>query len=211
MLREMGESRRASPNKTDLRNMGPPKGGSEYEALPTFPGDPDDVDTYKKALQRLSDMEQVRARKLQEQRMRADRTGVHPEILRFTELMYKRMDKAGIPVFAHELWRSPQRQAQLKKDGMSRLGTSLAPHPRGLAVDIVHSVHGWNMSPLEWNFFGHVGKELAIQRGIAIEWGGDWKDPNPDDPLDVGWDPAHWQLRDWKALADQYPFPEVKK
>ncbi|QCS37219.1 hypothetical protein [Tortoise microvirus 70] len=59
-----------------------------------------------------------------------------------------------------------------------------------MAVDIVHFGRYWDLSPKEWAVVGLIGKEVARRRNIKIVWGGDWR----------FWDPAHWELKDWKAL-----------
>jgi len=157
---------------------------------------------YRDAIARAVNKDQVRSVKLHQQRLRAVRVGAHPEILRFTDLMMDRMDKVGIPVWPHAIVRSLEAQKQLKHDGFSRAGAGRSPHNFGLAVDLVHSIYAWDMSPEEWSFFGAIGKELAKQRTIAIQWGGDW----PPLVRDVGWDPAHWQIKGWKQLMTGYPF-----
>lgn len=145
---------------------------------------------YREAIARAMNKDQVKSRKLQEQRMRAVRAGADERILAFTDLMYARMDRIGIPVFATEIMRSAERQEQLFLDGFSKVRVD-GKHTRGLAVDIVHSIYAWDMSTEEWSFFGAVGKELAIQRGIRINWGGN------DGPGDrFNWDPAHWELKE---------------
>lgn len=180
----------------------PPKGGFVYEPEAQWPGDIVVHDDYRKAREGLIDRDMIVSRKYQDQQWRAMRIGAHPEILLFTRLFVAKLKKLGIPVFPSEIVRTPARQAQLYKDGFSKAVGAKAPHPYGCAVDLIHSVHGWNMSPKQWEFFGVLGKELAIQRGIKIVWGGDW----PPIKNKVGWDPAHWQLRNWREEMTGFPF-----
>lgn len=156
---------------------------------------------------RIVDKEQVVSRKLMEQRARPIVGGAAPELLDFIALFYRRMDKRGIPVFAHTVIRTREQQYVEFLEGDSLIDPRKKQWPHmGTAVDIIHSIHAWNMSDYEWLIFGEVGKELAIQRGIDIVWGGDWK--RPANKV-VGWDPAHWELRGWRELQTQYPWKET--
>lgn len=180
----------------------PPRGGFVYEPEAKFPGDYVVHVNYKEALRDLKDAKMLVSKKYQEQQWRALRIGAHPGIILHMRLMVARFKQIGIPVFASEIVRSHARQAELKADGFSKASGAKAPHPFGCAYDLIHSVHGWNLSPMQWEFFGHVGKELAIQRNIPITWGGDW----PPIKNKVGWDPAHWQLRHWRQEMTDFPF-----
>lgn len=153
--------------------------------------------TWKEAVVRVVNKEQVRSVKLTQQRMRPIVGGMHPQMLEFLALFYRRMDGRGIPVFCHCGIRTAEQQRIEVLEGHSLLPPERAPHVWGCAVDIVHSIYSWDMSEYEWAIFGEVGKELAIQRSIDIIWGGDWKRP---------WDPAHWQLRHWRQVMTDYPW-----
>lgn len=157
---------------------------------------------------RIVDKEQVRSRKLMEQRARPLVGGAAPELLDFISVFYNRMDGRGIPVYAQCVIRTHEQQLAEFIEGDSKIDPRkrLWPH-RGTAADIIHSVHGWNLSEYEWLIFGEVGKELAIQRSIAITWGGDWIKAGSN--ARVGWDPAHWELKNWKLLAPSYPWKET--
>lgn len=150
----------------------------------------------------LVDWDMLRSKKYQEQQWRALRIGAHPNIILFTRLMVGKCAKLGIPMFASEIVRTPARQAQLKADGFSRVDGAKAPHPYGCAVDIVHSVRGWSLTPKQWEMIGALGKAIAIQRALHVTWGGDWP-PKKDN---VGWDPAHWQLTGWRKEMSGFPF-----
>ncbi|QCS37230.1 hypothetical protein [Tortoise microvirus 72] len=180
----------------------PPRGGFVYEPEAVWPGEVVVHDLYKEARAKLIDREMIMSRRYDEQQWRALRIGAHPDIILFTRLFVAKLKKLGIPVFPSEIVRTPARQAQLYKDGFSKAVGAKAPHPYGCAVDLVHSVHLWNLSKKQWEFFGELGKELAKQRGIAITWGGDW----PPIVDKVGWDPAHWQLKEWRKIMTGFPF-----
>lgn len=156
--------------------------------------------SYQGALAGIVNREFLRSERYQQQQWRALRRGAHPDVLEFERLFVKRMAKLGVPVFASEVIRSPERQNELFKQGNSRAKGGQSPHQYGCAVDIVHSTMGWNMEPKAWSLMGHVGNEIIAQRGLGIQsfaWGGDWS----------FYDPAHWQLADWKAAKGGFLFP----
>lgn len=144
---------------------------------------------YEEALRGLQDPVMLRSDRYQTQQHRANREGADPTILEFERLLVKRLGKILVPVFATEVWRNPEYQDELYRQGRSKAPAGLSPHNHGMAVDIVHSVRAWSLHEKEWDLIGHVGKELAAQKGFAIEWGGDWK----------FYDPAHWEIKDWRA------------
>lgn len=136
----------------------------------------------------MVDREWLQSQNYQEQLRRADRSGASLVILDFERLLVRRMAALGVPMFAHELRRSAERQDELKAAGFSKL--SDGPHEHGCAVDIIHARKGWKLSRQQWAIVGHVGQELAKQRGLKVTWGGLWTDP---------YDPAHWQVTGWRS------------
>jgi len=187
---------------TPRKSAKPPQGGFVYRPDAEFPGEVVVHESYKQARADLVDAEWCRSRNHTEQQWRAMRIGAHPQIIDFTRYFVAKMKKLNIPVHASEIIRTPQRQKQLYEDGFSKAVGAKAPHPYGCAVDIIHSRKGWNLSQKQWELIGKLGKELAIQRGIAITWGGDW----PPLKEKVGWDPAHWQLTHWRQEMTGFPF-----
>lgn len=123
---------------------------------------------------------------------RADWQFVKPQIQRFAGGLCLAARAVGIPLYCHTAYRTPDKQWEMVAKGVSRTKPPLAAHPQGCAVDIVHAVHHWNMSENEWAYIGRLGQDVARKLAIPIEWGGDWSDP---------WDPAHWELQNWRALA----------
>lgn len=172
---------------------------------PIFADDPAPVTTLALALAGLVDRPFLQTERWREQQRRAFRPGAHPKVLNFEAAFIRRFKKLGIPMFAHCVVRSEAEQRDLVAEGVSRDSPDdgLWPH-RGLAVDLVHSIKGWNLNDHEWKLVGHLGKEISDQMGLGMEWGGDWS-PNANG---VGWDPAHWQFRKWKSVAQEYPWPE---
>lgn len=104
--------------------------------------------------------------------------------------MVRRMAKMGIPMFAHEVMRSVERQDELFKAGKSNVRGKNGAHPNGFAIDLIHSVKGWQLNDRQWALIGHQGKEIAAAMGLDLEWGGDWK----------FYDPAHWEVKGWRSL-----------
>lgn len=166
------------------------------QALPEFPLDVAVPATYGDALRGIIDRGFLGSRKWQEQQWRANREGIHPDIREFETLLVRRMAKIGVPMFAAEVVRTPERQNELYALGNSKAKAGQSPHQFGLAADIVHSVKGWNLDRKAWALIGHVGKELAQQRGLKITWGGDWE----------FYDPAHWEVTFWKQVKEDFPW-----
>ena len=129
-----------------------------------------------------------------DQQGRADRTGSDPRILEFERKLVKRARKIGVPLFAHCVIRGSADQNRLYREGRSKARAGESPHNFGCAVDLIHGTKGWNLTRNQWDIIGHIGHELAIQAGLDVVWGGDWK----------FYDPAHWELADWRKVRDQY-------
>lgn len=155
--------------------------------------------TFAQAVAGMVDRPFLASQNWQEQQHRADRSGAHPHVLEFERLFVKRMAKMGIPVFASEVLRTAERQNDLFALGTTRAKGGQSAHQFGCAVDLVHSVKGWQLSPLEWAVMEHVGRELAKARGLAVH-----NLHGPDGQWSF-YDPAHWQVVGWKAVRDDYP------
>lgn len=129
---------------------------------------------------------------------RADWQGVDPRIAYFAGKLQQRLRQMGIPTYVHTAYRTRAAQDAAFKAGNSKLQGDRTAHRVGGAVDLVHSLFHWDLSPQEWAFVGKVGKEVhrKIQQGLKAEdrweivWGGDWS----------FYDPAHWEIKTWKAL-----------
>lgn len=147
----------------------------------------------------MADKPFLATQKWQEQQWRANRLGAHPIIVEFERVFIKRMARLDVPMFASEVLRSQARQQELFLDGVSKAKAGKGPHPFGLAVDIVHSTKGWNLTKTQWALCGHVGMEVAAQRGLKVQWGGNFRS---------FYDPAHWEVLGWKAVMSDYPFKE---
>lgn len=121
---------------------------------------------------------------------KADWQNTDPEIQVFAARYIEAARGAGIPLYAHNAFRTHDHQLDLVKRGVSRAKPPNAPHVQGKAVDIVHSIYHWqnDFTDDDWSLLGRIGKDVATRAGIDIVWGGDWK----------FYDPAHWELSDWR-------------
>lgn len=144
--------------------------------------------THQSAAMLLVDLEYVNSLRYREKVVECDRRGSDPQIIEFYQHLNRALFARGFPFYAYEFLRSNERQAELKAKGRSKAGPGQSPHNHGMAVDVIHCKRGWDLSREEWDIVGAIGKEVARKRKIPIEWGGDW----------AFWDPAHWQLADWR-------------
>lgn len=163
---------------------------------PAFPPDLVQSGGFAEALRGMVNRQFLVTEKHVHQHRRAVRAGAHPAILEFEKAFIRRMAKLGVPMHASEVYRTPDRQNDLYALGNSKAKAGQSPHQFGLAADLIHSVMGWNLDQRQWKLIGHVGKEIAVQKGLKLEWGGDWE----------FYDPAHWQVKGWKALIGGYPW-----
>lgn len=148
------------------------------------------------ALRGLVNREFLATETWREQQRRAVREGAHPKVLKFEAAFIRRMKRIGVPMFAHCVCRSAEEQAEMVRKGVSRDSPDDGAWPhQWAAVDLIHSVKGWQMNDDEWKLIGHLGKEISAQMGLSMEWGGEF---TPRNAAGVGWDPAHWELRDWR-------------
>lgn len=151
-------------------------------------------DAYAKELRGMVDRSFCFSERYGDQQARADRHGAQPEILEFERKLVKRAFKLGVPMFAHCVNRGSQDQNRLFKEGRSKARAGESPHNFGAAVDLIHGTKGWDLTRKQWAIIGHIGKELAVSLTLDVVWGGDWK----------FWDPAHWELANWRSIRDAY-------
>jgi hypothetical protein len=170
------------------------------EPVKAFPMDQPEPSSMVEARANLVDWHVLRSQLYERQQLRARREGAHPDLLEWEKVFLRRMGKLGIPMFCHELWRSEEKQLDLYSKGVTKARPGKSAHQYGCALDMIHSEKGWGLSDKEWLLIGHIGKEVSGQLGLHLEWGGDWRKPNP--AAKVGWDPAHWQIPsdEWKAI-----------
>lgn len=127
--------------------------------------------------------------------MRADWQHVPIELQMFAARLIYNLRKADVPMYVHQAFRTKEQQDLLYAKGRSKPGPKVtntqwprAAHCQGVAVDIVHGRYHWELSKHEWNAIGKIGLQLADRMNLKLTWGGNWS----------FWDPAHWELTDWK-------------
>ena len=152
---------------------------------------PPETEGLSSALRAMMDRDYLLSEKYQEQQWRADRKAADHRILLFEQKFITRMEKLGVPMFAHCIVRSLAEQTAAYVQGFTKAKAGQSPHNYGLAVDLIHGQWAWQLSKESWALIGHVGKEVAVQNGLKLVWGGDWK----------FYDPAHWELADWRTIA----------
>lgn len=117
-------------------------------------------------------------------------------IYEFVTSMRDEFRRRQIPMFAVTVYRGKEAQDSAFARGTSKARFGQSAHNFKMAVDFVHIHRMWNLSRKEWEIIGLIGKEVARRRNIRITWGGDFKSL---------WDPAHWELADWKQRRDALP------
>ena len=130
---------------------------------------------------------------------RADWNGTDPILFEFARKYYNALRRLNIPMYVHTAYRSPQLQEKLADMGHSTVRSG--PHQRGAALDIVHAHFHWNLDQDFWWFVGEVGERIVRQNNYPIEWGGRFKSL---------WDPAHWQVKDWRERKPFEASPAMK-
>lgn len=189
--------KRASPSRP-----GQVKPQAKAKAALTAP-DPDGFQRFEQfedggefatELRGMVDRSFLQTSKFKEQQHRADRTLAQPEILAFEAKFLRRLTKLGIPMFTHACVRGADEQDGLFVRGHSKARAGQSPHNYGAAIDVIHSLKGWNLTRKQWDLLGHVGKETAKSMGLKLVWGGDWS----------FYDPAHWELENWREIRDDY-------
>jgi len=167
------------------------------------PGTPEPVQVvdYSTAMRSMIDRAYIDSRKYGDQQRRADRIGAHPDILEFEKRLVTRFRKQLIPLFALCVNRGEHDQNQAYVQGHSKAKWGESAHNYGMAVDVIHCVKAYNLERKAWDLIGHYGKEISVQAGIPIVWGGDWK----------FYDPAHWELANWKQLVGDQLLSSARK
>ena len=121
--------------------------------------------------------------------------GLHPDLVR---VVVRAAEVTSIPFMVVEGLRTRERQAQLLRERKST--TMNSRHLTGHAVDLVPladvDLDGDLDVSWRWQDYYRLApviKAVAVELGVQLEWGGDWRDFK---------DGPHWQLP-WKG----YPTP----
>lgn len=104
-------------------------------------------------------------------RSRASLSGVHPDLVRVIDYAATLSDTVFVVT---EGMRTPERQAQLMQAGASK--TMRSRHLTGHAVDLAVKVG--NEVRWDWPLYDRLStvvKRAALDLGVEIEWGGDWR------------------------------------
>jgi hypothetical protein len=162
------------------------------------------VVNYKTARQKIVNVPFCKSEKYKEQQRRArwlDLSTVEArkyydalyDVREFNRAFVAKCKKMGIPMFTHCCLRDAATQTQLHIMGRSNAKAGQSAHNYALAVDVIHGTMAWNIPRLSWDILGHVGHEVAHQKGIDMRWGGDWDSdgiPVHSDEDENLWDPA---------------------
>ncbi len=95
--------------------------------------------------------------------------GVHPDLV---QVVRRALELSLVDFTVIEGLRTPERQAELMKQGFTR--TLKSRHIIGQAVDIVPLPVDWN-NPEPFKLVADAMKKAALELGVRITWGGDFK------------------------------------
>jgi len=164
--------------------------------------------SYGEELRAMQDRSFCYSQKYQEQQTRVSPEGAHPDVVEFSRRFIKRMWKLGVPMWVHCYVRSEEAQATLYAQGLSLAKPTESPHQYGLAVDIIHGTKAWDLTRKQWALLYHIGMEVAAQMGLKLVCGYDW-DGDGDLTDQRLFDPAHWQLANWRDIGTTWYKPLV--
>lgn len=103
------------------------------------------------------------------QRSKRNLEGVHEDLVRVVVLAF---ELSPVDFTVIEGLRTPERQAELMKQGFTR--TLKSRHIVGQAVDIVPLPVDWK-NPEPFKMVAKAMKDAAKELGVKITWGGDFK------------------------------------
>jgi peptidoglycan LD-endopeptidase CwlK len=101
-------------------------------------------------------------------RSRDNLKGVNPDLVR---VVVRALELSPVDFTVIEGLRTPERQAELMKQGFTR--TLKSRHIIGQAVDIVPLPVDWN-NPAPFHLVADSMKKAADELGVKITWGGSW-------------------------------------
>lgn len=145
---------------------------------------------------------------------RADWASTDPRLMYWAAVFVELARKRNIPLYVHSALRGKHEQTALVASGASKAPYPRSAHNIGEAVDVVHSVFHWELSPQEWQLLRVIGRRaldlvnarLPKPRKLSLNWGGD------EGPTDrFRWDPAHWELSDFRSRIRQVTASDPKR
>jgi hypothetical protein len=133
---------------------------------------------------------------------RADWQHTDPRLMRWAAMVVQDARKAGVPLYIHSAFRTKAQQDEIVSRGASKARWPRSAHNIGEAVDIVHSVFHWDLSPQEWQYLYALGTRalrrlnatLTNDQKLDLNWGG----PSSIDDT-FKWDPAHWEITTYRS------------
>lgn len=143
------------------------------------------------------------------QGMRSDWQHVDRRLRLWAAKVCLRAKGIGIPLYVHSAFRTKEQQDALLARGVTKVGYPRSAHNIGEAVDIVHGVYHWDMTPLEWTYVHYLGRDELRKlnprwpkaKQLSLNWGGN--DGTPQDKF--RWDPAHWEILDYRDRIRRLP------
>lgn len=180
------------------------KAAREQSRPPTTPQKPVLArmpDDYGDALLRMMDLPALKSPEYR-RKQTVDWQHVHPLMKLFATKLIHELEHRGLPFYVHNHFRGMKEQERLFREKRTRARWGKSAHNWGMAVDIVHFKHHWNLTEKEWAIVGQIGKDVARKghnsngkhEPFQITWGGDWD----------FYDPAHWELANWRELKDDF-------
>jgi len=161
-------------------------GGSPLARLPL---------DYREAAARLRDMSVIRSQLFRDRAFRVSFDGCHPDLIRFKRVFLADLHRAGMPFFVFQAMRSREDQDRAFASGVSKAKGGQSAHNFGMAIDVVHFPRFWDLTTREWDVIGAIGADVSRRLSVPVVWGGSWE----------FYDPAHWELADWKVKAGLVP------
>lgn len=137
------------------------------------------------------------------QQQRADWQQCDPRMRLLAAKVVLRAAKIGIPLYVHSAFRTKAEQDNLVRGGVTKAPYPKSAHNIGEAFDLVHGVYHWELTKREWSYIAWlVNDELRkVNEGrlkadkLQLNWGGN--DGSKTDTFK--WDPAHWEILDYRA------------
>lgn len=135
---------------------------------------------------------------------RADWQHVDRRLMRWAAVFVEIARMRHIPLYVHCAFRTEAEQVKVNSAGNSKAAYPRSPHNIGEAVDIVHGTYHWNLTRQEWAFLHVLGlraldlvnRDLKKVDQLQLTWGGTFK---------TLWDPAHWEVADYRARIKRLP------